>query len=318
MRRTAIAICGVLMSLPVWTQARDITVHVQTHANISKIHYTLGDVAKIVGDEDLTALAGLILGIAPRMGHAQVVQRTDIARLIERNRPELRDRIRWAGAQAVTVRGEGSRYDGRRLQAAAMAYLQARLAPDFARIELTPVGRLDDLVHPFGALSITPRLCQVALSKRMCVWLDVRIDGRPYRSLPVWVAVQAYNPVWVVKRALEAQQVVNPEDVMQEVREIAGITDALPTNRRWDAWRLRRPVAVGEVLRERDLQRVPAVSRAQDVRVRVAAGAVAVETQGTALADGRIGDRVKIVSPKNQMTYFGRVVEQGVVLVEGK
>lgn len=326
MQRAALVMCALLISLPVHAQVGAITVRLHAQAHLAKAQYTLGDVAQISGgaespdsihSTDVAALAAITLGVAPRMGQAQAVQRTEIARVIERHRPDLRGRIRWDGAQAVTLRSQGLRYDGRELLAAARGFLQERLAPDFERVELTPVGKIEDLYYPQGELSVTARLGQAALHKRMCVWLNLSVDGRPYRSVPVWFAVQAYRPAWVAKSALAGQQAVSAQDVVQETREVAAFADAIPAAQGWTGMRLKRPLAAGEVLRQRDLEPVPAVIRAQDVRVRVAAGAVAVETQGKALADGHIGDRIKIASPRNE-AYFGRVVGEGLVLIEGK
>jgi flagella basal body P-ring formation protein FlgA len=57
------------------------------------------------------------------------------------------------------------------------------------------------------------------------------------------------------------------------------------------------------------------VTRNQAVRVRVAFGAVSIETTAVANGDGRPGDVIRVRNPETDKTYLARVAGPGLVEV---
>jgi flagella basal body P-ring formation protein FlgA len=61
--------------------------------------------------------------------------------------------------------------------------------------------------------------------------------------------------------------------------------------------RARRSLATGHLLVEGDLEPVPLVLRNETVRVLLRQGAIEIEMRGEVLADGWLGDRVRVRNP---------------------
>jgi flagella basal body P-ring formation protein FlgA len=62
----------------------------------------------------------------------------------------------------------------------------------------------------------------------------------------------------------------------------------------------------------------PGVKRQEPVRVRLAVGAVVVETTAIATADGRPGEVIRVRSKQTNKTYAARVVGAGLVDAIGR
>jgi flagella basal body P-ring formation protein FlgA len=73
----------------------------------------------------------------------------------------------------------------------------------------------------------------------------------------------------------------------------------------------------GEVLRDGDVQVLPEVVAQAPVQVRVVVGRIALEKPGTALADARQGETVRVRVGGSTRTLSGRVVARNLVVMEG-
>jgi len=305
--------------LPASANEEVVVLKLRAQAGVSATNYTLGEVAAVMANSDLKSeLEKMPLGIAPRLGYPEAVSRARILKFIESRHPELRGRIGWQGGKSVTVRSIGVQFDRQNIIAAARDFLYARLTPEFEPVEVTPVGKIDDLYHPAGAFAVVPRINDAErLNKRMCVWLDVAINGEHYRSIPVWFAVSAYKTVWVAKNDLPVRHVITADDFAAEQRDIAGISAAVFSDDLNSVW-LKKPMTAGAVFLTENVEQIPPVRRAQDVRVKVISGKVELETRGIALQDGKIGQRVQIARHDNAKIYFAQVQGEGMVLVDGR
>ena len=149
----------------------------------------------------------------------------------------------------------------------------------------------------------------------MPVWLDITIDGRGWRSLPVWFDVKALQHVWVARTGLRAGAALQAEDVQAAWLDAATLAALpLPAEAPLDGLRLRRAVDAGAALTAAAVEPRPAVQRDRPVEVRVEVGAVRLQTAGIALGDARLGEMVKVRTGKEPFTAV--VVAEGAVRVD--
>jgi flagella basal body P-ring formation protein FlgA len=183
------------------------------------------------------------------------------------------------------------------------------------RVEATAVGQMESVRLPAGSV-LQPRMTgDVHPSKRMCVWVDVAVQGRRVQSIPVWFAVTAYRPVALTTRALGVHESIAAGDVRFEERDIAGIGGKpLTPGHDFAAQRTRRPVGMGQIVTEVDVEARPMVIRQQEIDVRVTAGSVVIETKGIAMAEGNVGQRILVRNPLSQESYYAKVVADGRVV----
>lgn len=196
----------------------------------------------------------------------------------------------------------------------------ALFASQGGALEAQPLDDGDDAVLPVpaGVVSLHPRIAAGTLpARRMVVVVDVQVDGRHWRTLPVWFVVRAWRPVWVARAPLAAGQVVDAAHFEREPRDVAALAaPALPLQQPLHGLRLRRPLDAGAVLTAALVEALPAVVRHQTVRVRVQAGPVLLQAPGVALADARIGERVRVLNPASRESFGARVVADGLVVAE--
>ena len=222
----------------------------------------------------------------------------------------------WATPASALDQGAGQALARVRLHDEAAAALFARFAKLGPGLELRPLAEAEgELQVPAGKLTLQARVPEGALlSRRMAVYVELKVDGRFWRLLPVWFAVQAWRPVWVARAPLAAGHEASAEAFTSERREVTAMASpALPATQPLDGLRLRQPMAAGAVLTAALVEARPAVARQQPVQVRVQAGPVELWTQGVALTDARIGEVVRVLNPSSQQSYAARVLADGLV-----
>jgi flagella basal body P-ring formation protein FlgA len=216
------------------------------------------------------------------------------------------------GAVATAARAE-PRGD---LQERIAALLVERSAEPIARIELPPLESLA------AAAAIPGARVDVALASERAEpgtnALTVTITRgeaqlrRAVVNAQLWVA----REVVVAARALRARETLEAGDVTRETRELATPrADALQEEELALGRRLRRHVGAGEILRAGWLESAPLVRRGDRVTLRLAHGALTIETVGRAEEDGALGASVRVRNVASKRELTGRVAAEGVVHV---
>jgi len=203
------------------------------------------------------------------------------------------------------------------LTAAARAHLERALAPGHEEIVIEPVPGRDLPALPEGDVTLKTRGCgRETPARRMCVWVDVWVGGARRSSVAVWFQVEARRKVPVALEAVPAGAAYDPAAFALELRDVAVLRGA-PFSPAAHAGplRVRRPLERGEVLLEHDVAAMPAVTRNQEVTIRLQTGGILVEAPGVALSEGGLGAMVRVRNPKSGEIYQARVVDSGVLAV---
>jgi flagella basal body P-ring formation protein FlgA len=319
----SVILLGLLHAVSAWSAAPLVTVSLSDTVTVEREQLTLGDVAQISGNELWRSrLQQLALGTAPRAGLSRRLEREVIEALI-RERHGRALTIAWDGAEKVTVKRTAAEHAANKFIEPARDYLVRHLRErhaDVVRIDAVPVGALKPLALPSGEMSLAVRQIRGdALAKRVCVWVDVSVDGVAVASLPIWFAVSVHRPAVVVTRNLTRHDRLSANDVRIEERDVAGLA-AIPmaVDASFTTMRVRQPIAQGQMLLRTDVEAAPSVLRNQEIQVQVRSGGVIIETSGIAMQEGRVGDRVAVRNPGSQKDYVARVISEGVVMVSAQ
>lgn len=302
----------------------DLHIRLKESVEIQSTQLKLSDVAVVRGGERKFAkrIASLDLGAAPRVGAARRLERTGLERAVARafNGNVY---VSWDGAKRVVVTRRAQRFEGAVLAAQASEYLLAELQQrytDETRVAVSPAGTFASLKLPAGTVTFAPRPLRTReVSKRMCVWLDVAVDGEFQRSVPVWFKVSAVRVTVVARRALQAGEVVSLNDFSFSEADIARVHgEPLMSDAELHKQRMRRRVSAGSVISRRDIEPLPPVVRNQAVTVKVASGAVFIEAPGVAEEEGGIGDTILVRNPRSDSAFRAEIVAQGTVFVTAR
>ncbi|HEY6865286.1 MAG TPA: flagellar basal body P-ring formation chaperone FlgA [Burkholderiales bacterium] len=200
---------------------------------------------------------------------------------------------------------------------AARAHLERALAPAHEQVIVEPLPGRQAAPLPAGGVSLETRGCgRETPARRMCVWVDVMVDGARRSSVAVWFRVEAKRKVLVATDPVPADAEFDPRAFALELRDVAALPGApLATAAHAGRLRVKRPLEPGQVVLERDVTPIPAVARNQEVTIRLQTGGILIEAPGVALSEGRVGATVRVRNPRSGEIYQARVVDDGVLAV---
>jgi flagellar basal body P-ring formation protein FlgA len=297
-----------------------IRIELRPAAEVDHAEVTVGDVAVITtGDlQMLQRLVDLPIGPAPRTDAAVRIDRRRLMRWIRSRTGVESSQIVWTGPSTTVVRRAMREISGQAVARAAEERLRAALASDQRRLVLhvrqipralaAPAGPLRLEARPVPPTEVVPR--------RLTVWVDVWVDDRFVRTVPVGFDVGVFGPAYVATRGHAAGQILAPAELaIREVewsgRDAPLLDPGAPDTSK--PLRLRRRVAAGEPLTRAETEQAPAVARGEWAVLRATQGSVQLETRVEVLQDGRSGQAVRVRLPSGHDVILARVTGPGAV-----
>jgi flagella basal body P-ring formation protein FlgA len=323
-----------------------VRLELRQDAGVGQRDVTLGEVANL-SSRSLPALQRLMalpLGQLPRSGEAVALQRETVQRWIQLRLGLAADQVAWSGPDSSFVRLTTSEVPGESIADAARKELLAALSRSGlrAQVELTqsprdvrvPGGRLDFRVRAAAgwrsaaaSAATDPVVASsgaALLAKRQSVWVDLWVDDRFVRTVPVGFEVSVFAPGYVAAQDLAAGQTVDlshRDERQLMVRDVEWSGRASPPVRTAPlvdgnaALRLRRPVAAGSALTRADVDEAPAIVRGDYATLHAFQGAIELESRVEVLQDGIVGQPVRVKLPGASSAIVARVTAQGQVEV---
>lgn len=162
------------------------------------------------------------------------------------------------------------------------------------------------------ARGLTATLPAVLKGPRLAVRVSCD-SGTPW-SVWVPVRVETDSAVVVARRALSPGTLLGSEDVTVVRRRIPGFIDCCATDAAHVlGQRVRRPIAAEAPIALEHIEAPPVVRRGEQVIVIAGAPGFEVRSAGTALADAREGDAVRIRHATSLRVIHARADSRGVV-----
>jgi flagellar basal body P-ring formation protein FlgA len=303
-------------------EAAAIRIELRPSVEVARADVTLGDVAVVTARDRATLqrLVELPLGAASRTGAALRVRRAPLLRWIQARTGIAASAIAWAGPASSEIRLASRDVTGDAIAQVAEAALRAALARDGRRVELHVLPVTRSVAAPAGELRLDARPIPrtAVVPRRMHVWVDVWVEERFVRTVPVAFEVGVFGPAYVTTRDQEAGEVLDGSALAVREVEWSG-QDAPPlAPGALDGahLRLRRRVPAGETLTRAQVKSAPLVARGGRALLRAARGRVELETRVEVLEDGRSGETIRVKLPNATAAILARVTGPGTVEVE--
>lgn len=211
---------------------------------------------------------------------------------------------------------EAAPQDLNALRADVKRFLEAHYRIDEVKRAKVTVGRLDSRLRL--------KACQQPLALSVNdeargggnLTVHTRCPGPVAWALYVPAQVAVYREVAVATRSLGRGHRISAGDVELELRDtgqlrqgfVVAVSSALGKE-------LRRPLKAGEPIRLGLLTEPTVVERGDQVRLRAQTGTISVNTTGTALSSGRVGEQVRVRNDRSERVIRGRVTGPGEVEV---
>lgn len=316
------ALLWLLLTSATAAERSEAVIVLKDNVSVDRVELRLSDIADVqtLDIELRSRLANLHVGSAPAIGMRRTIRRDDVLRLLT----AMDDRPLYVGqgAARTIIQRNSNFYSAEKLAEAARDFVKQQLAaqhPMLTRVDVS-VDKLADIRVPAGEIVLRPRSIRGnRLARRISVWVDVVLHGKLYRSVPVWLSVQAYAPVLVAQRGMGARELLLAADVAVEERDVAGIGGmALMHQQDIAGQRTRTSLARGTILRASDVEINPSVLKDQEVEVRVTTGTVRITTRAIAQEEGHFGSIIRVRNPSSALVYRARVVgDRAVAAIDG-
>lgn len=159
--------------------------------------------------------------------------------------------------------------------------------------------------------------------------LDLNIDmNKNSVNIPVFSATNSSRKGWVVaelrryqlvpvlNRAVRIGEVIVPEMVTMETRQIINPNETIVSPRSLIGVQAARYLNPGQTLSFNDLKREQILKKGQFVKAIVGSNSFEVSLSALAEEAGALGDIIKVKNMDSQKVFAGKIVERGVVRIE--
>jgi flagella basal body P-ring formation protein FlgA len=156
-------------------------------------------------------------------------------------------------------------------------------------------------------------------SERAVVRLTMTLPSGSQREVGVPVQISIKKPVWVVKNVINANEPLTLNNFSLEVRDVShNYSYAVGQERNLSNYVARLNLRPGEILDARKIVIPPDVSYNDEVRIFISSGnGMTISVPGIALANGRIGEMIRVRQSVFQQKYYSaKVIDKNQVLVE--
>lgn len=264
-------------------------------------------------------LLSLPVGRVPRNKYGSYVLLKNVKAAVERAFPGVYANAVWIGVDKIKINTIKRKIDSYKYLNMASEHVVDKISSEGTTgLSVAVTGKYKDIQVPEGDILLSPQsMADSFLTKRMCVWIDIFVDGEHYRSLPVWFVVEANREVLAAKFDVNTTDYLTAKQFDLKVLDVTDLSSRPVTlNDLHGNWRVKRKLKSGEILTKDLLEIAPDVFKGQKVKVRAKVGNVSLETVATAMEDGSVGSRVRVNKPDTDIMYSTKVVDLGVVLVD--
>lgn len=191
-----------------------------------------------------------------------------------------------------------------------------RLPPGFIR-QITPLTPVKSAPLASGEKWQWHGLSPLPIKGQTTLAVSRVRGNRPVETLSLRFGIETQGPLPIALKPLQRGALLQREDLTLETRPLEVSPEELLTLWEDKSPRVaRRPLSRGEVVLSRDVTLPADVTRGAPVDIVLAEGALRVTARGTALADGRLGDRISVRTLDTGKTLNALVCRPGVVEVQ--
>ena len=321
-KRRPVLLLAVLMlaALPVFAAPGPATLTLLEKVALDDAEVVLGQLGKFSGGDPRTvaALKAVRIGRAPLPGRSRTVSRDYILLRLRQSGLDAAD-LTVAGPREVTLHRRAVTLSNAEIEMMVRDFVTTNPPIRGADLSITgvrvPGG---DVRLPTGDIEHEMQyLPQGGSSGTLPVNLFFSIDGEPVERRTATVAVVVMKAVPVTRNPIARYQMIQPEDLMMQTMDVAGLpANTVLAYEDIAGQRARRSIGPQRVLRKDQFEFPPAVKRGDRVSIVAETAGLRITTVGEVQNTGRVGDRVRVVNLDSNKTLSARVVDAKTVQVQ--
>ena len=174
------------------------------------------------------------------------------------------------------------------------------------------------LVLPKGKISHSVEFPKNrALSSPMPFAVNIKVNGRPYKTIRVWARLEILTDVVVTRRPVGRYRPITQSDVALKKMDAAQLSGNIISDlNQVLGKRAKRNIGINTVLRTDLIEFPPLVKRGDMVLIVARSRGLKVTTLGQVRSKGLRGEKVRVVNLDSKKSIFARVMDANTVMVE--
>ncbi len=315
--RTLAGLMFVLLLVSMAAAQRPATVDLAAESYVTGEMVELGSVAKISGPAELTQrLSTISLGYAPGIGSSRDILTAQVRLAIKA--AGIDDSMVFISAvPKAVVRRASQAVSNERLENAVRSVVDEALAGSGTEFVVKRLDVTGPIHVPVGSVDIRASFAGARnLFERIPVPIEIRVDGRLFRTLTATVELEVYGQVLLAAIDVLPGKRISPDEFRLErirlerplisyVRDAAAIKAVQAT----------RPILAGRPLTTDSIVPFTVIKLGDPVRIEAQNGRIKIMVDGEARGNGRIGDRISVKNRQSGVIMQAIVVDQGIVKV---
>jgi flagella basal body P-ring formation protein FlgA len=301
--------------------ASPASVSVYENVTISKSEVLLGDIAQISCDDAnrVAELSAMKIGTIPIPGQKMVLASRVFQLRIHSSGVNCDD-ISWTIPNTITINTNSQTITSEKFSQLGQEAITDQLKTQQEKREYTlevltvpkpmlvPMGTISyDSFLPIGLKSVVPT----------SVSIGVNIDGQPYKKALFRAQLHMYESVVVTNRVMAAGELVTPDSIHIEKKEIGALMPGYITDSKKPiGFVIKRMTNRGTVLEDSMLDKPVIIKSGSTIHIKAIVGDASVQTQGVALQDGKEGQVIRVRNTGTKKIISGTVIDADVVTVD--
>lgn len=280
---------------------------------------TVGDLVRLNPSDTACArmLAAQPIPENSRAGMTRIIDRSELLAALNASGIDGGCDIRWKGANYVTVRKRGIRFDMAAMRRQVGQALTAHFEQRYQRVDVQPLAERDTEIEiPADAAFSYSISRDLKPQKRTMIVAHLNENTGSVRSYPLWFSVSVMGDGWVLDHALERGQAMALDGFHAALVDVSALgDDLLASDANIAELVAKMPIPAGAVLRKSQFIERPEIEVGEPVTLRYQQRNIALETKVIALQSSRLGERVLVRAPIGSETIAARTIARGVAEV---
>jgi len=297
------------------------TVTIPEESFVSGDAVLLGDIAEITGSSEMvSSLQAVEIRKAPAPGYSVNISRTSLE-LVLKQKGFDPDTLTLDVPQNFKVTGNFQTVNSNDLAEIAISFLKETMPwqEDSVNITLQSLSS-NEITLPEGNMEFLPSApYNMKFIGNVSIPVEIIINGISVKKVNVSLKIQVFSEVLVATTGISRGDILSPENISLEKREIKNSGDSIFTDPSQIEGRVASVnISRGTVITEKLTETPLMVHNGDLVTIIATAGQVEVRATGKSKQNGRFGDIIDVVNVDSGKRLKATVIEAGTVLIEVK
>ncbi|MCM8813041.1 MAG: flagellar basal body P-ring formation chaperone FlgA [Candidatus Omnitrophica bacterium] len=313
-----IAVCAYMaVSGEIGWAMSEIGICCLPQASVGAPILRLRDIAVVDGGSNDAAKAQietLDLGAAPQPGNRRLIK-LDYIKIRLRQAGFDPATLVFSGAQEICVTAAAQNISGAQLVAVAEEYVRQRLPWPASDVQIGVERQPPDVAIPPGEYTLEVKNCSTNdwLGK---IFMQMRIQNADAaQTVPLILNVRRFGTVLVAKERIEKGRPLTAAAVELRREEIKDSGGSVQDPAQFHGRRARLPIAAGQTIQERMLEKIPLVSRRQILNAQLETPALRIMMKVQAAENGSVGDIIRVQNIDSKKELLAEVVSDTLVRI---